>query len=180
RGGALGELRIGAPLTVEPFAPLPEAPLGASAVSRALRAGDETEGPRVSAGGELPEDAAREAQLLLDDEVHDVVGQHLVVARRRAHLEGREPRGSHSNPIAARPGACDRDEHVPSPPMSAAPPGGRHQREQPPRSRPQDSSGAGHVDRRLTHITPRTTIDRKSTRLNSSHVKISYAVFCLK
>src|SRR5690606_40462280 len=26
----------------------------------------------------------------------------------------------------------------------------------------------------------RTFIDRKSTRLNSSHVKISYAVFCLK
>src|SRR5690606_40722752 len=26
----------------------------------------------------------------------------------------------------------------------------------------------------------RTTVDRKSTRLNSSHVKISYAVFCLK
>src|SRR5690606_41665208 len=26
----------------------------------------------------------------------------------------------------------------------------------------------------------RTLIDRKSTRLNSSHVKISYAVFCLK
>src|SRR5690606_41843105 len=25
-----------------------------------------------------------------------------------------------------------------------------------------------------------TTADRKSTRLNSSHVKISYAVFCLK
>src|SRR5690554_7639514 len=25
-----------------------------------------------------------------------------------------------------------------------------------------------------------TTIDRKSTRLNSSHVRISYAVFCLK
>src|SRR5207302_11438876 len=25
-----------------------------------------------------------------------------------------------------------------------------------------------------------TKIDRKSTRLNSSHVKISYAVFCLK
>src|SRR5204862_6354284 len=25
-----------------------------------------------------------------------------------------------------------------------------------------------------------TTIDRKSTRLNSSHVEISYAVFCLK
>src|SRR5690606_40372630 len=27
---------------------------------------------------------------------------------------------------------------------------------------------------------PLATIDRKSTRLNSSHVKISYAVFCLK
>src|SRR5690606_40769667 len=27
---------------------------------------------------------------------------------------------------------------------------------------------------------PRTVQDRKSTRLNSSHVKISYAVFCLK
>src|SRR5690606_41209545 len=27
---------------------------------------------------------------------------------------------------------------------------------------------------------PREQADRKSTRLNSSHVKISYAVFCLK
>src|SRR5690606_41470968 len=27
---------------------------------------------------------------------------------------------------------------------------------------------------------PRASLDRKSTRLNSSHVKISYAVFCLK
>src|SRR5690606_40674341 len=27
---------------------------------------------------------------------------------------------------------------------------------------------------------PRGAVDRKSTRLNSSHVKISYAVFCLK
>src|SRR5690606_41098998 len=27
---------------------------------------------------------------------------------------------------------------------------------------------------------PGPTVDRKSTRLNSSHVKISYAVFCLK
>src|SRR2546430_11373718 len=28
--------------------------------------------------------------------------------------------------------------------------------------------------------TPRTSSDRKSTRLNSSHSQISYAVFCLK
>src|SRR5690606_41009028 len=30
------------------------------------------------------------------------------------------------------------------------------------------------------YITDRVPTDRKSTRLNSSHVKISYAVFCLK
>src|SRR5690606_41541995 len=30
------------------------------------------------------------------------------------------------------------------------------------------------------HLRLNTEIDRKSTRLNSSHVKISYAVFCLK
>src|SRR5690606_42011284 len=30
------------------------------------------------------------------------------------------------------------------------------------------------------HSVSRTPADRKSTRLNSSHVKISYAVFCLK
>src|SRR3989442_8545776 len=33
------------------------------------------------------------------------------------------------------------------------------------------AGGAGH---------DRTGLDRKSTRLNSSHVRISYAVFCLK
>src|SRR5437870_8231155 len=36
---------------------------------------------------------------------------------------------------------------------------------------------------RLPHIRPahdRESLDRKSTRLNSSHVAISYAVFCLK
>src|SRR5690606_41886126 len=32
-----------------------------------------------------------------------------------------------------------------------------------------------HAQRRVTRLR-----DRKSTRLNSSHVKISYAVFCLK
>src|SRR5690606_41425034 len=31
-----------------------------------------------------------------------------------------------------------------------------------------------------THAHAATVADRKSTRLNSSHVKISYAVFCLK
>src|SRR5215813_1455595 len=41
------------------------------------------------------------------------------------------------------------------------------------------------VLRRAREISPQTlvlvmTADRKSTRLNSSHVRISYAVFCLK
>src|SRR3989442_6695734 len=33
---------------------------------------------------------------------------------------------------------------------------------------------------RLALPQPRVFLDRKSTRLNSSHVRISYAVFCLK
>src|SRR5438034_2175014 len=40
---------------------------------------------------------------------------------------------------------------------------------------------AGRVDIVLTRMPfDRTGIDRKSTRLNSSHTVISYAVFCLK
>src|SRR5690606_40004170 len=37
--------------------------------------------------------------------------------------------------------------------------------------------GVGGVVARLQHL---HLVDRKSTRLNSSHVKISYAVFCSK
>src|SRR5690625_6762262 len=36
------------------------------------------------------------------------------------------------------------------------------------------------VDQELLDHAPKLKIDRKSTRLNSSHVAISYAVFCLK
>src|SRR3989344_6663391 len=32
----------------------------------------------------------------------------------------------------------------------------------------------------MADIAPRVALDRKSTRLNSSHMSISYAVFCLK
>src|SRR5256885_11037593 len=38
-------------------------------------------------------------------------------------------------------------------------------------------TGPGHCG--ACH-TPKTFLDRKSTRLNSSHLVISYAVFCLK
>src|SRR5690606_39904289 len=34
--------------------------------------------------------------------------------------------------------------------------------------------------RKFPERSPRSSKDRKSTRLNTSHVKISYAVFCLK
>src|SRR5690606_41759770 len=36
------------------------------------------------------------------------------------------------------------------------------------------------VARPAQDLVPAQQVDRKSTRLNSSHVKISYAVFCLK
>src|SRR2546427_7206289 len=40
--------------------------------------------------------------------------------------------------------------------------------------------GAGSVMAREYAATPLRNPDRKSTRLNSSHSQISYAVFCLK
>src|SRR3712207_7767327 len=58
----------------------------------------------------------------------------------------------------------------------------------PPRARPDLAYTAPSQDRRRTHAPPRADAprpdpmepDRKSTRLNSSHANISYAVFCLK
>src|SRR5437773_5578258 len=40
--------------------------------------------------------------------------------------------------------------------------------------------GAGVVGPVLPHLDPEVQVDRKSTRLNSSHITISYAVCCLK
>src|SRR5690606_39899844 len=37
-----------------------------------------------------------------------------------------------------------------------------------------------YIERESHYVWGRRYLDRKSTRLNSSHVKISYAVFCLK
>src|SRR5699024_12587937 len=39
---------------------------------------------------------------------------------------------------------------------------------------------AFHATSFALRVSKRASIDRKSTRLNSSHVSISYAVFCLK
>src|SRR5690606_42027575 len=44
---------------------------------------------------------------------------------------------------------------------------------------PQVAGPARHPDSAVNEFMPQHR-DRKSTRLNSSHVKISYAVFCLK
>src|SRR3989442_9846478 len=38
----------------------------------------------------------------------------------------------------------------------------------------------GHHSPPAPNLVPKVNEDRKSTRLNSSHVRISYAVFCLK
>src|SRR3712207_6852111 len=53
----------------------------------------------------------------------------------------------------------------------------RHQR--PPRARPPAEHLVVAARRRPTRFTG-AVLDRKSTRLNSSHANISYAVFCLK
>src|SRR3712207_8506524 len=41
-------------------------------------------------------------------------------------------------------------------------------------------SAAGYCGRQSSHVELAPCQDRKSTRLNSSHANISYAVFCLK
>src|SRR5256885_7101210 len=43
-----------------------------------------------------------------------------------------------------------------------------------------DVDGDGRSDLLLVNWEDRNPLDRKSTRLNSSHLVISYAVFCLK
>src|SRR5256885_3832799 len=43
-----------------------------------------------------------------------------------------------------------------------------------------DSALADMIAEPLLHLVRRDATDRKSTRLNSSHLVISYAVFCLK
>src|SRR3712207_7326551 len=62
--------------------------------------------------------------------------------------------------------------------------GRRHRDVDRPRTAPQGSALAGKLwavlmlDSRLALVV--ALLDRKSTRLNSSHANISYAVFCLK
>src|SRR3712207_8881179 len=80
------------------------------------------------------------------------VERHPVRAQQRGQLGlHRQVRARDDEPDAVRPG--------------------RHQRSD------GSSAGSGWV---LGTTEEETAIDRKSTRLNSSHANISYAVFCLK
>src|SRR5690606_41957689 len=58
--------------------------------------------------------------------------------------------------------------------------GNLQRRYQPGLLRRSDDAVARLLGRQRRGAPPRRLGDRKSTRLNSSHVKISYAVFCLK
>src|SRR3712207_9096794 len=49
-----------------------------------------------------------------------------------------------------------------------------------PRPPPRRRGGQRRRRRQRPHRRPAEDLDRKSTRLNSSHANISYAVFCLK
>src|SRR2546426_6578680 len=62
---------------------------------------------------------------------------------------------------------------------SAEPGEGSDRRAAPGRRAPRAGGGAAHAPRRCAGVFP-SDADRKSTRLNSSHLVISYAVFCLK
>src|SRR3712207_8371845 len=62
-------------------------------------------------------------------------------------------------------------------PISEAQPAVPHRLDDPPRGAPRPRAREGAERRRRGAAAAR---DRKSTRLNSSHANISYAVFCLK
>src|SRR5207253_8096467 len=80
--------------------------------------------------------------------------------------------------------ACQEPHRIPEPlssddPLQAAGKGKRDRGRDAGRSRG-TRQGAGLPHRRRRRNSGSVTRDRKSTRLNSSHVAISYAVFCLK
>src|SRR2546426_2643678 len=56
----------------------------------------------------------------------------------------------------------------------------RRARRQPARLASPDQRRRVSASDRLGHVVAELGLDRKSTRLNSSHLVISYAVFCLK
>src|SRR5690606_39621109 len=98
-------------------------------------------------------------------------GRNRAAASRRWKRRNRWAARNHAIVACLRASAFRlRRRHDPRPPHlddAARPPYGRHE------SRRADGAGGNTGGAELRR-------DRKSTRLNSSHVKISYAVFCLK
>src|SRR5690606_41133106 len=97
------------------------------------------------------------------------------------------PRDLHSFPTRRSSDLLEHDQ-IARAELAAAPEVLRHAADQPARSLARDhqhprqqARGRGlAVGARDHQRAPAVEQDRKSTRLNSSHVKISYAVFCLK
>src|SRR5256885_15298757 len=58
--------------------------------------------------------------------------------------------------------------------------GGEHRNDRKAESARQEGRQARRPDGAAIRLAPGLRLDRKSTRLNSSHLVISYAVFCLK
>src|SRR5690606_41709147 len=104
----------------------------------------------------------------------------LFLARSASH------RALHSFPTRRSSDLLHRDEapvrrrrqrfELPAQPIVEGADGEAHRRA----AAPGDLTEEDRVARDNVRASLRAEIDRKSTRLNSSHVKISYAVFCLK
>src|SRR5690625_5596039 len=94
------------------------------------------------------------------------ISRHQVTLREE--LEALAEHTEQAQAWAASVGALGRISHLPSP----APPTGLEAE-----LRPYQHEGYAWLSLLYDH---RLGGDRKSTRLNSSHVAISYAVFCLK
>src|SRR5437667_1489102 len=80
---------------------------------------------------------------------------------------GQSPEKPESSSQSPQPAAS---QGKPAPPPAAKPKGAEA-------TLPADPEAAGKT---VEEIIARVNKDRKSTRLNSSHITISYAVFCLK
>src|SRR5690606_40725043 len=93
----------------------------------------------------------------------------LLARSSRAEPDVREPVRRPADRCPGRAAAADRARPVNCPKKTT-----RAERE------PVRRSSAAPLVTRLTRVSHLFGVDRKSTRLNSSHVKISYAVFCLK
>src|SRR2546430_4577493 len=110
--------------------------------------------------------------------IHIAIVALLFVSSRPAGKRGKESTArlvrSHVLLVSrlAMHGGGGGGEHSPLPPSPGRLPRPAHHQFVPPTTK--------EVDLRPKLVIEPTSVDRKSTRLNSSHSQISYAVFCLK